>query len=151
MIFFSVAQSPTARSLIEVIPMKKLLRFLGLSSLAGLGVLAAQAQPANNNFASRIAISGTTITVSGSNVGANKETGEPSHAGNLGGASVWWTWTAPGSSQVVIDTIGSSFNTTLAAYTGNAVNALTEIASNNNISGQNTRSRVTFNAVGGTV
>src|ERR1051325_599239 len=132
--------------------MKKLLRFLGVSSLAGLGVLAAQAQPANNNFANRITISGTTINVTGSNVGANKETGEPNHAGNIGGASVWWTWTAPGSSQVVIDTIGSTYNTLLAVYTGPTVNGLTEIASNNNINGnQNTRSRVTFNAVAGTV
>ena len=31
----------------------------------------------------------------GSNVGATKEPGEPDHAGDPGGASVWYTWTAP--------------------------------------------------------
>src|ERR1051325_9290302 len=147
-----MVQSPSASLLIEAIPMKKLLGSLGVSCLAMVAMTTAQAQPANNNFANRITLSGASLTVSGSNVGATKEAGEPNHAGNIGGASVWWTWTAPGSSQVVIDTIGSTYNTLLAVYTGPTVNGLTEIASNNNINGnQNTRSRVTFNAVAGTV
>src|ERR1051326_7698416 len=104
--------------------MKKLLRFLGVSSLAGLGVLAAQAQPANNNFANRITISGTTINVTGSNVGANKETGEPNHAGNIGGASVWWTWTAPTSGVVNVTTADSDIDTLLAVYTGSSLASL---------------------------
>src|SRR5204863_236523 len=68
--------------------------------------------PANDNFASAITISGSTSTQTGTNVGATKETGEPSHAGNAGGHSVWWSWTAPGSGQATIDTIGSAFDTT---------------------------------------
>ena len=49
----------------------------------------------NDNFADRITISGTNTTVTGSNTNATKEVGEPNHARNAGGQSVWWTWTAP--------------------------------------------------------
>ena len=54
-----------------------------------------QAAPANDNFANAIVLTGNTLTTSGSNVAATKEAGEPNHAGNSGGASVWWSWTAP--------------------------------------------------------
>ena len=93
------------------------------------------AQPANNNFASSIPLSGFSTNVSGSNSGANKESNEPSHAGNRGGASVWWNWTAPVSGPVRVTTAGSSFNTLLAVYTGTAVASLTQVAANDNMSG----------------
>ena len=50
---------------------------------------------------------------------------------------------------MTFDTIGSSFDTLLAVYTGTAVNALTTVASNDDIdtSGHNYQSRVTFTAV----
>jgi hypothetical protein len=105
--------------------------------------------PANNNFANRASISGTTATVTGTNVGATKESGEPNHAGNTGGKSVWWTWTAPSSGRVQIDTIGSNFDTTLGVYTGGSVSSLTTVASNDDGGGNGT-SKVTFNAVRGT-
>ncbi len=47
------------------------------------------AAPANDRFSNRIAITSTNIIVMGSNVAATKESGEPNHAGNLGGSSVW--------------------------------------------------------------
>ncbi len=51
---------------------------------------------------------------------ASKEPGEPNHAGNAGGHSVWWTWTAPAIGTVGINTTGSSFKTLLAVYTNSA-------------------------------
>ena len=42
-------------------------------------------------------------------------------AGREGGASVWWTWTAPASGRAVVTTRGSSFDTLLGVYTGTAV------------------------------
>ncbi len=106
--------------------------------------------PANDNFSNAQVISGNTGTVNGSNVNASKEAGEPNHAGNAGGKSVWYRWTAPNSGAVSIDTIGSSFDTLLGVYTGSSVSGLTLIASNDNFGG-NTTSKVTFTAVGGTV
>jgi hypothetical protein len=107
--------------------------------------------PANNNFANRITIAGTSITVTGSNAGASKETGEPSKvAGNTGGRSVWWTWTAPTSGKVTIDTHGSSFDTLLGVYTGSSLSALTVVASNDDDpAGGTTTSKVVFTATAG--
>src|SRR2546423_15281609 len=99
----------------------------GVTVVLFLAVLAVEAQPANNNFANAIPLSGLSVTTSGSNVGATRESGEPNNAGVSGGASVWWTWTAPDSGLITVDTFGSSFDTTLGVYTGNAVNALTTI------------------------
>ena len=93
-----------------------------------LAAATAGAPPVNDNFAGATLITGSSASVSGTNVNATKETGEPNHAGNAGGKSVWWTWTAPASGNVVIDTIGSTFDTLLGVYTGTAVNALTQVA-----------------------
>lgn len=94
-------------------------------------------------------ISGNSGSIFGSNVCATKEPGEPNHAGNPGGASVWYRWTAPRSGIVTIDTMGSTFDTLLAVYIGSAVNNLTLIASDDD-SGGNLTSRVTFTATSGT-
>ena len=84
----------------------------------------------NDNFANAATLAGTSGQTSGSNIGATKEPGEPSHAGNDGGASVWWKWTAPSDGHAVIDTFDSGFDTVLAVYTGSSVVALSECASN---------------------
>jgi CSLREA domain-containing protein len=105
-------------------------------------------RPANDNFANRLAITGTSATVTGTNVNATKETGEPSHAGNSGGKSVWWTWTPSSTSSVQIDTFGSSFDTLLGVYTGSSF-PLTFEASNDD-SGAGLTSKVTFGAVANT-
>src|SRR5437763_12486217 len=78
------------------------------------------APPDNDAFASAHAISGPSGSVTGSNVDATAEPGEPDH-GNTGGASVWYAWTAPSSGAVTFTTAGSSFDTLLAAYTGSTV------------------------------
>ncbi len=108
------------------------------------------AVPSNNMFANAITISGASGQTAGNNAGATKETGEPNHAGNAGGKSVWWQWTAPAAGQVTISTLGSSFDTLLGIYTGTAVNALTTIASNDDVSISVKQSQVTFTAVSGT-
>src|SRR5439155_11070591 len=89
-------------------------------------------------------------SVSGSNANATKESGEPNHAGNAGGSSIWYRWTAPTADPVTIDTVGSAFNTLLAVYTGGSVSGLTTIASNNDIDTSNLRSRVSFTPAAGT-
>jgi thiol-disulfide isomerase/thioredoxin len=119
---------------------------LSVALLLGLGASLSQAQPANDLFANRIGISGTNIVVTGINVSATREAGEPYHAGYSGGLSVWWTWVAPFAGTVTMSTAGSSFDTLLGVYTGNSVSALTEIASNDQDGGLDT-SKVSFDTV----
>ncbi len=106
----------------------------------------------NDNFASAQALSGNsgTLAAGWSNVGMTKESGEPNHAGDAGGHSVWYQWKAPHTGTATIDTFGSSFDTLLAVYTGSTVDGLTEVASNDEYGG-GSQSLVTFNAVAGTV
>jgi len=117
-------------------------------TMNGNKTVTANYAPPNDMFASAITISGTSGQTTGSNVGATKESGEPSHAGNSGGASVWWKWTAPASGQATINTNGSSFDTLLGVYTGSSVGGLTLVASDDD-GGDGTQSLVTFNAISG--
>lgn len=101
-------------------------------------VLHAEGQPAptNDMFASATLISGTNVVVTGSNINATKEPGEPNHAGNPGGKSVWWSWRAPHDGYVTVSTEGSTsiyggpLDTLLGIYTGSTVSNLTTIATN---------------------
>lgn len=105
--------------------------------------------PANNNLANAIAVTGQSGTTTGSNANATKETGEPNHIPtNGGGASVWWSWTAPITGTAVVDTIGSNFDTVMAVYTGNSY-PLTLIDYNDD-GGGNSTSRITYPATSGT-
>lgn len=96
--------------------------------------------------------------MSGSNIAARREPGEPNHAGTPHGHSVWWKWTAPRNGEAVLSTLGSDFDTVLAVYTGPTVSSLTEIASNDdeempeqNPTPQRKRtSKVAFEVSGGT-
>jgi hypothetical protein len=106
--------------------------------------------PINDNFTNAQMIQGAAGNASGRNTVASKEGGEPTHAGNPGGVSVWYRWTAPVNGRVTFTTSGSDFNSLLAVYTGNEVNALTEVVSNDDV-GTFIQSAVTFNAVAGTV
>ncbi len=106
--------------------------------------------PLNDNWAAALELSGDTATSTGSNQYATKEPGEPSHAGNAGGHSLWWRWTAPGDGPVTVDTSGSGIDTLLGLYTGINVGSLTTVASNDDASATVTTSAVTFTAAAGT-
>ncbi len=104
----------------------------------------------NDYFANSIALSGTNISSTGTNVGFSGESEEPNHAGVSDPLnSAWWNWTAPASGMVTLDTIGSNFDTTLGVYTGSALNSLSEVASNDD-SGTGLQSLVGFTATAGT-
>jgi uncharacterized repeat protein (TIGR01451 family) len=107
------------------------------------------ARPANDGFANRISLSGSTGSTSGTSLLASKETGEPYHGGNSGGASVWWKWTAPAAGQVSLNTHGSGFDTLLAVYTGTGAGALTMIAANDNDGTSGNTSSLLFEAQAG--
>src|SRR5204862_263023 len=71
-------------------------------------------------------------------------------AGNSGGASVWWRWTSPYTGSATVTTAGSSFDTLLGVFTGSSVGALTLVADNDDVSGTDKTSAVTFAAAAGT-
>ncbi|HEU5077958.1 MAG TPA: S8 family serine peptidase [Opitutaceae bacterium] len=104
--------------------------------------------PFNDNFADRAKIDGETVNTRGVSVGATPEPSEPSH-GAAGGASLWWTWTAPRSGTAVVDTAASSFDTTVAVYTGSTLVGLTQVAANDDSDGTTT-SHLSFAVVSGT-
>src|SRR3954469_13800198 len=110
----------------------------------------------NDQFANAIPLFGPVVSTTGNNLTATKQFGfggggEPTFVGgSLGGASVWWTWTATASGATTIDTLGSDFDTVLGVFIGSAQNQLALVADNNDFGG-NTWSRVQFDAIAGTV
>lgn len=118
-----------------------------LSTSDKAGMTQRYARPENDMFVKRVNLPGHRGSVTGSNAGAGKEPGEPYHYGSTGSASVWYTWRAPGSGSVTFDTNGSNFDTVLAAYTGNSLSQLTQIASNDDSYG--IQSKITFSARAG--
>ena len=61
---------------------------------------------------------------------ATRETGEPEHAGNEGGGSVWWVFTAPYDGQLNVRTVNTTVDTVMGAYVGTRVNRLRLVTSN---------------------
>jgi hypothetical protein len=95
--------------------------FLGLDTFA-------QAEAGKDNLAEALIISDYIGSVTNSNAGATKETGEPNHGGEIGGSSIWYEWVAPANGIVTFDTIGSvdsgdnDLDTAMGAYKGESYN-----------------------------
>lgn len=106
------------------------------------------APPSNDEFVNAEVIDGRFGWNYGENTDATKEPGEPNHAGNAGGASVWYSWTAPSTGRATLNLCYSEFDTLLAVYTGDVVTALQEVASNDD--GCSGQSELTFTATSGT-
>jgi RTX calcium-binding nonapeptide repeat (4 copies) len=118
-------------------------------SVLVLAPLASAVPPANDGFGAAQPIAGEEGELTATSKEATKEAGEPAHAGNPGGASVWFRWTAEREGTVTVWVTVPTFDTVLGVYTGSAVGSLTEVASNDDY-GASTRSRVTFQVVPGT-
>jgi hypothetical protein len=130
-------------------------RALCLGSFGAMLTLATPvlaAPPANDSFTAQTVLNpALPRIVTGTNVEATKEVGEPNHAGRTGGASVWWRYTVPANGTYTFDTTGSTFDTVLGLYTGATVDALTEVASNDDIGGGINASRVQVVLTSGTL
>ena len=96
--------------------------------------VAPAAPPPNDNFNSPQVLSNIAGIITANNIDATKEPGEPNHAGDLGGHSVWYQWTQPPTVPLGISfssrNAGTNFDTLIAVYTGTQVNSLTQIAAN---------------------
>ena len=129
----------------------KTLRRIALAA-AFLIVLAAPGSasatpPSNDNFANAETISDRFGWVEGDNTEATKEPGEPDHAGNPGGASVWYSWTAPSSGRATLNLCYAEFDSLLAVYVGDDVAQLQQVAADDNGCGD--QSLLTFVASAG--
>ena len=86
----------------------------------------------NDDFSSALEIGGINFRTTSENIAASRESGEPEHIQNaFGSKSVWWKWTAPLSGNVTVSTSASnSFDTILAVYTGDSLEDLQLVSSN---------------------
>jgi hypothetical protein len=111
-----------------------IVRAIGLDINGNRGAAAAVVvryiNPPNDLFANAIELTGVGGVEPANNVVAGKEPGEPRHAGNEGGHSLWYRWQAPYAGDLTLSTDGSTFDTLLAIYIGTSLTNLFEVASN---------------------
>ncbi len=107
---------------------KRTLTTLLLFSVLALAPSAAlAAAPANDDFDHGLALT-LPSQVTGTQVDATLETGEPATSIPSIGRSVWYELTATTSERLRIDTCGSDAPAELAVYTGTSVTSLNEVA-----------------------
>jgi hypothetical protein len=111
--------------------------------------ISAFAAPANDDFADAQNLAGINGSINGSNSGASRETNEPAHALNRGGASVWYKYTAPASGVLFLQAT-ASFNTKLAVYEGTSLSNLVPVTYNDEDEFNSTLSKVYFGTKAGT-
>ncbi len=99
----------------------RLIAVLGFALAASLPVRATA--PANDNYADAQSISGSTVNTTGNNTDATLQVGE-TNPGGYGGASVWFSWTAPSTGWFTIHTSatypGNGLDTVLALFADGA-------------------------------
>lgn len=105
--------------------------------------------PANDPFAGAAPLTGPEGQLTTENLRASREAGEPEHAGNLGGRSVWFRWSAPSDGLLTVDTLGSNFDSTLAIYSGAELGRLQLLGENDDVDRTTRQSRVTVPVTAG--
>jgi hypothetical protein len=113
---------------------------------AAISALAAdEPLSSNDNFADAAVITGASGSTTGTNAEATIEDGEPFHSQYSDSTkTVWWSWTAPTTGTAAFDTLGSDFDTVMAAYTGSNVSSLTLLSENDDAYYGNAQSRIVF-------
>src|SRR6185503_4245783 len=88
----------------------------------------------NDNFTNPSKVRAQGALILSNNRFATMESGEPNHAGvGTVAASLWWVWSPTNSTNVLIDTTGSSIDSVLAVYTGNSLANLHQVAATNDV------------------
>ncbi len=95
------------------------------SDTAHVTVLPPPPPPPNDMFNNAFLLAGSSSTGNSYIRSATMETGEPNHAGESDGRSVWWKWTAPFNGRVRLNALSSEFPAALGVYKGTAVSSLT--------------------------
>jgi hypothetical protein len=94
---------------------------------------------------------GVSFTQNGSILGATAQSGEPALAGLPATRSAWFTYTAPANGRLVVDTVGSDFNSVLGVYSGTVgvFSSLKLLAANDDIATGNLQSSVSIPVTSG--
>ena len=125
----------------------------GKNGATGIAALRIVAPPPNDAFANAQVVTGDpaigTFEVRGTTLYGSPEAGEPNPTGVGAGNSVWYKWTAPVSGTFQLAAYSDSLDMVAAVYTGSSVQTLTLLGANNNESGLNMDSLVTFSASAG--
>jgi len=79
---------------------------------------------------------------------ATFEAGEPQPSSCVTGKTVWYRYTPTRNTEVTADTVGSDFDTVLAAYRGSSLGALAQVACNDDTDSE-LQSRTSFTAQAG--
>jgi len=87
----------------------------------------------NNDLTDALPLEQTNSQILVNTENADKQTGEPNHAGISGGKSAWFSFSTAEAGTLTVDTANSDFDTVLAVYTGVAVDSLTLITDNNDL------------------
>lgn len=117
-----------------------------------LDIKSAPAVPANDNFESPQVLAGALpIEVAGSNAEATRQSGEPNHAGTVGSASVWYSWTPGANAEVEVDACATGVgNTLLGLYAGSSFGGLETLGKRLPVSSLERGCKATLAAVAGT-
>lgn len=91
--------------------------------------MAQGAPPSNDAFAAAEELTAEEESRSGSTLGATKEIGEPAHAGNPGGASVWYQWTSPALQLTLMQVCTEGWDALVGVYRGDSLTSLVPVAS----------------------
>jgi len=104
----------------------------------------------NDAFAAGELVVGNSGTITGRTTLATRETGEPTHGGAGGSASIWYRWVAPSNGQLSVTTQGSTFDTLLGVYSGTNVSQLNVVGMNDDANSTVVWSKVDGAVVAGT-
>ncbi len=92
------------------------------------GTVVLNVNPAGNDLFSKAdLLRGNNGETAASLEKAEREPGEPEHAGNPGGHSVWYRWVAPADGLASFDAKSTEFPALLAVYTGETMDTLTPV------------------------
>ena len=83
----------------------------------------------NDHFTNRIRLTGESISITASNIGATLEPGETRHQNVGDGQSVWWTWTAPRTGRATF-AVGN-YSAAVSLYTGTNLAELSAVTDTN--------------------
>ncbi len=117
---------------------------------AGIIFIQLGLSPENDDFEDSFDLGNeVSVIANGNNYNGTVQDGEPVHGGVSGGKSSWWSWSPAVKGMVVIDTLGSTFDTSIGVYRGAGLMALNEIGGNDDAGGAVSYSRLEFLAIPG--